>query len=197
MTRPYDPFAPAAPTMPRERLLRAGVDEATVDSIAEQYENLSYGEKIELLRYVNAHPDEAIRERFSAPVTRESLGDLTVEELEDRIRAWNADHDDEQHLALSGRKADLVDRLADAYGLDEQQTATGLPTDGTEQPTGGTQPAEEPEPGAEAVATGTTTDAPAPADATVPTAPTPTATDGSPNPTDAAGAGDTTSTRSR
>jgi hypothetical protein len=104
--------------------------------------------------------------------TYDELNALTIDELEDRIRTWNAEHPDGPHLIISGRKGELVGRLLDAY-----ETAAAP-----------TEPAAPVEPA----------DTPAPADQTVPAAPVPTATDGTPaDPApaaapDAAGAGTTT-----
>lgn len=163
MTDPYAPVPP--PVFPRIRLLRVGLDEDTVDRLETEYDALDYRGRVEFGRYVAAHSDGAIRDRFaegvagvdrpeqpaeSDAVTYEELNALTVDDLEARIREWNENHPD-QHLAVSGRKGELVGRLLDAY---EQQRQAGaepaavsepvaVATAGTEQPTGGTVAADQ------------------------------------------------------
>lgn len=168
LARAHDPFAPAArPSYPRTRLLRAGLDEETVDRLETEYDALDYRRRVEFGRYVSAHSDDAVRERFAegvegveqpeqpeepAPIpTYEELNALTLDVLEERIRSWNAAHPDGPHLAVSGRKGELIGRLLDAYEQERQQpepeVAVSEPvevaTAGTEQPTGGTVAAEQ------------------------------------------------------
>lgn len=172
MTDPYAPF-PAGPRavaaqFPRARLERAGVPDAVVAELEAAFPNLPDNERADLVRYVNGHSDAAIVERFGegpppAPVTREVLENETVDDLEARIRAWNEAHPDE-HLAVSGRKGELVGRLLDAYADEEQPEAPA--------PAAPAPPADSPS----TVATGT-----------VPTAPTPTTPEGAPTGTQAAG----------
>src|SRR4051794_7406042 len=65
-----DPFRSRPPVFPRDRLLRAGIDEAQVDSLADEYGSLTYRERVAFARFVNAHGDSAIRDRInSAEVT--------------------------------------------------------------------------------------------------------------------------------
>jgi hypothetical protein len=175
MTDPYAPF-PAGPTavpalFPRARLERAGVPAAAVDELEAAFPNLSAADRDALVDYVNGHSDAAIAERYGdgpppAPVTRETLENETVDDLEARIRAWNAAHenDPDAHLAVSGRKGELIGRLLDAY----EEEAAG----DTAPPAAPAAPAETPS----TVATGT-----------VPTAPTPTTPEGAPTGTQAAG----------
>lgn len=162
----YDPFRPAPRPFPRPRLLRAGLDEEVVGRLESEYDALDYRQQVEFGRYVSSHSDDAIRERFAEgvegieppaeppaapePVTYELLNGETVDELEDRIRKWNAEHDDEgDHLTLSGRKAELIGRLLDAYEQQPEQPAVAVSEPvavaiaGTEQPTGGTTAAEQ------------------------------------------------------
>jgi hypothetical protein len=64
-----DPYRSRPPVFPRARLLRAGLDEARVD-LADEYRSLSYREQVSFARFVNAHGDDAIRDRIdSADVT--------------------------------------------------------------------------------------------------------------------------------
>jgi hypothetical protein len=192
-----DPFRPHPPAFPRARLLRAGLDEDTVTRLETETAALGDRERAELARYVTSHPDDAILARFTgeqtgptrvppdengqttgdappppAAPTYEELNALTVDALEGRIRAWNADHP-EQHLAVAGRKGELIGRLLDAYE-GEQQTLAGdealrVATAGTEQSTGGSVAA----------------------DQLLPTAPTPTTPEGAPQDTAAAPAAPT------
>lgn len=190
MTDPYRPFpaatAPTTAQFDRTRLERAGVPAERVDELEAAFPDLSAEQRAEFAQFVTSNSDAAIAERFSdggglpAPTTEapteESLMNETVDELEDRIRTWNAEHEDnpEAHLLLSGRKVDLVSRLLDAYG--------------SEQQTGDAPAATAP---ATADATGTV------AAQTVPTAPVATTPEGAPTGTqtpDAAGAGTTTTT---
>lgn len=184
MTDPYRPFPATAARprpFPRERLIRAGVSEESVDRLAGEYEALDPQQRLDLARFVDSRSDEAIRDRFGgelppapvdpdAEVTYDTLNAETVDDLEVRIRQWNQAHPDD-HLTTSGRKAELIGRLLDAYESERTAAAASSPllVDPTETPS-------------------------APADTVLPTAPTePTA--GGPAPTtttDAAGAGTTT-----
>jgi hypothetical protein len=184
MTDPYRPF-PIGPTaepalFPRARLERAGVPAASVDDLEAAFPSLSDADRDALVDYVNGHSDTAIAERYGdgvppGPVTRETLEAETVDDLEDRIRRWNAEHDGdpEQHLAVSGRKGELIGRLLDAY---EDEANAGSPA---------APPAPAPAEAPSTVATGT-----------VPTAPTATTPEGAPagTQTPAAGTGDGTTT---
>jgi hypothetical protein len=168
VTDPYRPFPAAgtpAPSFPRPRLLRAGLDEDTVARLESEYAALDGQQRVEFGRFVSAHSDDAIRDRFSTGVegveepeapdpvtapTYEELNALTVDALEDRVRQWNAAHPD-QHLTVSGRKGELIGRLLDAHEhLAQQPEPTvqvsepvQVATSGTEQPTGGTVAAEQ------------------------------------------------------
>jgi hypothetical protein len=162
VTDPYAPFpARTAPAFPRDRLVRAGLDDDTVARVESEWQTLDAAGRVEFGRYLDARTDEAIRERFAEGVagveqpvapsepaatpTYEELNALTVDELDDRLRAWNDEHP-EQHLAIAGRKGEKIGRLLDAY---EQEASAPAPTAevsepiavataGTEQPTGGT-----------------------------------------------------------
>jgi hypothetical protein len=174
-----DPFRPRSAPFPRARLTRAGLDDATVDRLEGAYDAGDARERYAFARYVNTHSDEAIADRYGSgevppveppveqppaeafaqpvpptPPTREELEADTVDGLEARIRAWNDEHP-EDHLATTGRKAELVGRLLDAYDT------------GTPAPEAAPAPAEQSAPVT-------------PATEQLPTAPTPTATDGSP-----------------
>lgn len=186
MTDPYRPFPSTATRprpFPRERLIRAGVSEESVERLAGEYEGLDPQQRLDLARFVDSRSDEAIRDRFGgelppapvdpgAEVTYDTLNAGTVDDLEVRIREWNQAHPDD-HLSTTGRKAELIGRLLDAYEGERTAAAASSPllVDPAATPT-----------------------APAPADVVLPTAPTePTA--GGPAPTtttDAAGAGSTT-----
>lgn len=185
MTDPFRPFGAATVTaqFDRTRLERAGIDPAVVDELEAAFPNMSDEERRDFAQFVTSNSDAAIAERFGsgppppapAPVTEESLMAETVDDLEGRIREWNEAHPDE-HLAVSGRKVDLVSRLLDAYGSEDDG-------DDAAQTSAATVP---PAPDA---ATGTV------ADGTVPTAPVATTPEGAPTGTqtpDAAGAGTTT-----
>lgn len=196
MTDPYAPF-PAArtPAFPRERLTRTGLDEDTVDRLADEYNSADAAGRTEFGRFVSANSDDVIRERFAEgsvdaerpaagkATTYDELNALTVDELDDLLREWNDDHP-EQHLTIAGRKGEKIGRLLDAYGEQPEETPPAAPVAAV-------------------------------ADRQLPTAPTATATDGSPEgapaaftppagtveigaegaqTTDAAGAGDTTTT---
>ena len=180
----HDPFRPASRPFPRTRLTRAGLDAEVVDRLETEYDALDYRQQVEFGRFVSSHSDDAIRDRFSEgvqgvqppadppaePVTYELLNGETVDELEERIRTWNASHDEAQHLTLSGRKAELIGRLLDAYEQPEEAPVVSEPVQvavaGTEQPTGGTTAAEQ----------------------VVPTAPTATTPEGAPEASSAASA---------
>lgn len=190
MTDPFRPFPAAAVTaqFDRARLERAGVPAETVDALEQSFPSLSDEERASFSEYVASHSDAAIAERYgeglppstegqSAP-TEDSLMQETVDELEDRIRRWNADHEDdpEAHLVLSGRKVDLVGRLLDAYASEQSDGDDQAGTDTPPTPDG---------------ATGTV------AAQTVPVAPVATTPEGTSTGTqtpDAAGAGATTTT---
>lgn len=188
MTDPFRPFgAPVAAQFDRTRLERAGIDPAVVDELEAAFPNLSADERRDFAQFVTSNSDAAIAGRFGsgpppAPVTRETLEAETVDDLERRIREWNEAHPDE-HLATSGRKAELVGRLLDAYEGEQEQT-------GDDTAGGNLPPAPDGTNGAAtAAATGTV------AAQTVPTAPTATNTDGTATDTqtpDATGAGTTT-----
>jgi hypothetical protein len=180
VTDPYRPFGAAPAAFPRTRLERAGVDPATIEQLAGSYPTLPGDEQNDLIRFVTSHSDVAIAERFGAQseqpaqseqssdaVTREDLEALTVDELEERIREWNRTHDEDQHLAVSGRKGELIGRLLDAYAPEEDE-----------------EPAEpQPEP----LAAKPAPDASTPATGTIPTAPVPTTPEGAPAPAQTAG----------
>jgi hypothetical protein len=168
VTDPYAPFpaAPARPApFPRERLLRTGLNEDTVDRLASEFDALDGQQRVEFGRYVTAHSDDVIRERFAEGVqgveqpepveatatpTYEELNALTVDELDDRLREWNEAHPD-QHLTIAGRKGEKIGRLLDAYEQEASQPAPTVEVSepvaaaiaGTEQPTGGTTVAEQ------------------------------------------------------
>ncbi len=129
MTDPFAPFptAPRRPApFPRERLLRAGLDEDTVARLESEYEDTDAAGRVEFGRYVTANSDDVIRDRFTsdasvadpdapAPLpTYDDLNDETIDELDDRLRAWNEAHPD-QHLTIAGRKGEKIGRLLDAY----------------------------------------------------------------------------------
>jgi hypothetical protein len=61
-----DPRRPRPPVFPRDRLLRAGLDDARVDSLADEFSSFTYRERVEFARFVNAHSDEAIRDRIDS-----------------------------------------------------------------------------------------------------------------------------------
>jgi hypothetical protein len=158
-----DPFRPRPPEFPRTRLARTGLDAEVVDRLESEYQALDYRRRVEFGRYVAAHSDDAIRERFAEGVqgverpeqpaeptpapTYEELNALTVDELEDRLREWNEAHP-EQHLAIAGRKGEKIGRLLDAYEQEAAGQLVAAPvevsepvhvaTAGTEQSTGGT-----------------------------------------------------------
>lgn len=168
MTDPYAPFPTTrAPSFPRERLVRAGVDEDTVTRLEDEYESADPAGRTELRQFVSSRSDDAIRDRYTsststtdeeapdAPAeqdapTYDELNALTVDELDDRLRTWNDEHPD-QHLTIAGRKGEKIGRLLDAYE--------------------GDQGAPEPE-------TGTVDGTPQPAEETIPTAPTATTPEG-------------------
>lgn len=168
-----DPFRPAPPpAFPRARLERAGLDEDTVNRLESEYDALDYAGRVEFGRYVTAHSDDAIRDRFAdgvqgteepagesaqpageepaATPTYEELNAETIDQLDDRLKRWNEAHPD-QHLTIAGRKGEKIGRLLDAYEQDGQapeQTAqvsepVAAAIDGTQQPTGGTAAAEQ------------------------------------------------------
>lgn len=168
MTDPYRPFpsTPARPApFPRERLLRTGLDEDTVARLESEFGALDPQQRVEFGRYVTAHSDDVIRERFAEGVqgveqpepaepaatpTYEELNALTVDELDDRLREWNDAHP-EQHLTIAGRKGEKIGRLLDAYEQEANAPAPEVAVSepvaaaiaGTEQPTGGTAVAEQ------------------------------------------------------
>jgi hypothetical protein len=168
VTDPYAPFpvTPArAPSFPRERLLRSGLDEDTVGRLESEFDTLDAAGRVEFGRYVTAHSDDVIRDRFaegvtgveqpepverSATPTYEELNAETIDELDDRLREWNDAHP-EQHLTIAGRKGEKIGRLLDAYEQEanapEQTVQVSEPVAaaiaGTEQPTGGTTTAEQ------------------------------------------------------
>jgi hypothetical protein len=161
--RSFDPFRPALPAFPRSRLARTGLDEDTVDRLASEFDALDARRRVEFRRFVSAHSDDAIRDRFAEGVqgveqpeqpaeptpapSYEELNALTVDELEDRLREWNETHP-QQHLAIAGRKGEKIGRLLDAYEQEASGQLAAAPvevsepvqvaTAGTEQPTGGT-----------------------------------------------------------
>lgn len=162
-----DPFRPAAPPVfPRTRLERAGLDGDTIARLESEYDALDYAGRVEFGRYVTAHSDDAIRDRFAEGVqgveqpeqpadtpaapTYEELNALTIDQLDERLRQWNEEHPD-QHLTIAGRKGEKIGRLLDAYEQEgqapEQTAAVSEPVaaaiDGTQQPTGGTVAAEQ------------------------------------------------------
>jgi hypothetical protein len=61
-----DPFRSRPPVFPRDRLLRAGLDEARIASLADEYASFSYRERVSFARFVNAHGDDAIRDRIDS-----------------------------------------------------------------------------------------------------------------------------------
>lgn len=137
-----DPFRPAAPPrFPGTRLTRAGLDEDTVARLQSEYDGLDYAGRVEFGRYIASHSDDAIRQRYAggsteqsaaeepaAPApTYEELNALTVDELDDRLREWNAEHPG-QHLAIAGRKGEKIGRLLDAYD-GQQEAAVQAPAD--------------------------------------------------------------------
>jgi hypothetical protein len=58
-----DPFRPAPPTFPDARLHRAGVDDAEVERLRDEFDAMPPRERAEFRRFVFAHSDDAIRER--------------------------------------------------------------------------------------------------------------------------------------
>lgn len=177
MTDPYRPFGATPAVFPRPRLERAGVPASAVDELEAAFPELPENERADLVRYVDGHSDDAIVERFGdgpppAPVTRETLEGETVDDLEARIRRWNEAHP-EEHLSTSGRKAELVGRLLDAYEGEQPEQQPEQPEPAP--PPAAAAPAPAPEAGS-TVATGT-----------VPTAPAPTTPEGAPAGTQAAG----------
>jgi hypothetical protein len=148
-----DPFRPRPPEFPRARLLRARVEEATVDQLAETFGTLSRTEQVQLAHYVNSHGDDAIRERYGSGDTPE----VTAEQLSVSTETAAADADaaaataaadaaaqpthdelDERYTVpqlrdklaelsqpVSGTKPELIDRLlAAGYREPAEATAT-------------------------------------------------------------------------
>lgn len=120
----FDPFAPAPAPFPRARLLRAGLEDETVDRLRAEYDAMDRYEKRELARFITRNPDRVLTQRFQATHTREQLEAMTVDEdLVPLLRR--------RGLPTSGRKAEqgavqtadgqLVDRLLESY-----QTHTGV-----------------------------------------------------------------------
>lgn len=164
MTAPrrHDPFAPPLPVFPRERLLRAGLEDEAVETLAERYSDLGYRRQRELVAFVTRSTDARIRERFTEPEAptleerRAALEQLKGDELRDLLRA--------QNLPTGGKNAELIDRLL----ADNQPPAGGTPDSSAGQEGGGGEqqpPAEgSPEgsaPAAEPAAPGEGTQAPA------------------------------------
>jgi hypothetical protein len=104
----YDPFAPAGRPFPAARLSRAGVDDATVTRLRDEYAGMNAKEQRELARFVASNTNRRIADRYQGRRTREDLEHMTVDdELIPLLR--------ERGLSTSGRKAELIDRLLDAY----------------------------------------------------------------------------------
>lgn len=104
----YDPFAPAAPGFPDRRFRRAGVDDATLDRLREEYAGMDREEQQALTRFVARNTDRSIVARFQGRRSREDLEHMTVDDdLLPLLR--------ERGLSTSGRKAELIDRLLDSY----------------------------------------------------------------------------------
>lgn len=104
----YDPFAPAGRPFPAARLTRAGVDDATVARLREEYAGMNAREQRELARFVASNTDHRIADRYQGRRSREDLEHMTVDdELIPLLR--------ERGLSTSGRKAELVDRLLASY----------------------------------------------------------------------------------
>jgi len=189
MTDPYAPFPgpTAVPAQfPRARLERAGVADASIDDLEAAFPGMSDADRDALVHYVNGHSDTAIAERYGdgpppAPITRETLEAETVDDLEARIRAWNSAHDADAHLAVSGRKGELIGRLLDAYEEEAPADATPATADAAPEDTDTAPAAADAAPAAPAETPSTV------ATGTVPTAPTPTTPEGAPAGTQAAG----------
>lgn len=114
MTRPaYDPLRAPAPRFPRHRFEAAGLDEAAVNTLAEQYDGMSYEERVRFTRDATRAPNEELSRRYAggedagpspAMLTPEDLAHQhKAEEL--KAAAANAG------LPTSGTKVEVAGRL--------------------------------------------------------------------------------------
>jgi SAP domain len=123
----YDPFAPSAGhPFPERRLRRAGLDDAAVNRLREEWDTLGAPERRELARYVTRSPDPRIRDRFGSRRSRTELEGLTVAQLEPLLR--------ERRLSTDGRKADLIDRLTASYEGAAEEQPTRAPQEAATAP---------------------------------------------------------------
>lgn len=114
----YDPFAPVGRPFPAARLSRAGVDEDTVARLRDEWSTMDPGEQADLARFVARNTDRSIVVRYQGRRTREDLERMTVDD--DLIPLLR-----ERGLSTHGRKAELIDRLLDAYDTPKGALTSG------------------------------------------------------------------------
>lgn len=122
--RRYDPFAPAAPGFPERRLRRAGLTDDALAEVRGDYERMNARQRTELARFVTRNPDPVLRERFMESMSLDEAMELTVDELEARLRERPGG------LSTRGRKAELAQRLVDSYSRQAPSGPPPAPEDG-------------------------------------------------------------------